>query len=644
MGFFKKSMKEKNTEQKINQDRDYQDFTSDILKNSELLNENVMQINYIAGSMNNAVKAVNGSISEISDGNSELSMNITRIKDISAEMGITIEENIERVQKLTNAAGEMKESNDRVIDNFKELEEDNRITSQGIDEVAVNTKLTNDAAVKILEATSLINEIANKTNLLSLNASIEAARAGEAGRGFAVVAKEIQELAARSRQAAEDIGKIVRELESKSNNSVQSIEKIQDTFIRQTETLKNTKNFLEQTEQNISQVHGYVQVVEGNMDKLDVSKNTILQNMDGLTRLGINNYEATEMIVADFKKVVNNAERMTTKTFELSNVSEELKHTAEGFEEREAEKEEKRAHLRVGYMKNYGSLCAIVTAMKLGYLEEEKISVELKEFENGPKIIAAMKEGGIDVGYIGDGAHKLCIKGEAKVFLLSHISNAEAVIGNRKSGVRNLKALRGMRIGTVEGTTSDTILNFALDSAGLTREDCTIICGKPDEIADRMIRGDFDACALWSPYTLKIQAGLGKDEVLLANNMNFSHRLASLSSWVTTAAFAEEKKEVLLRFTRALYRSMNYRAIEANMKQVARWVAETVHIDEKNAYDQRMDAEWSTAGYVAVGAKEGLVEQLYATQQEQFKKAGEIAASVPVRAYVLIENMIEAAK
>lgn len=642
MKFFKKSSNGIE-EQKTSQDNGYQDFAKHILKNSELLNENVMQLNYIAGSTNSAVKAVNGSINEISDGNSELSVNITEIKEISAEMGTNIEENIKTVQELTNAAGEMEESNGKVIENFEELEADNLITSQGIEEVAVNTKQTNDAAVKILEATTLINEIANRTNLLSLNASIEAARAGEAGRGFAVVAKEIQELAARSRQAAQDIGIIVKELENKSNNSVESIEKIQSTFIRQTETLKSTKKYLKQTEKNITQVHEYVQLVEKNTDKLDASKNIILQNMDGLTRLGTNNYEATEMIVSDFSKVVKNTERMTTMAFELSNVSEELKHTFESFEENQ-QKEVEKAHIRIGYMKNYGSLCAIVAAMKLGYLEREQISVELKEFENGPKIIAAMKEGSIDVGYIGHGAHKLCIKGEAKVFLLSHISNAEAVIGSRKSGVRNLKALQGMRIGTVEGTTSDTILNFALDSVGLTRSDCTIVCGKPDEIVADMVRGELDACALWSPYTLEVQEKLGNDAVLLANNMNFSNRLASLSSWITTASFAEQKKDVLIRFTRALYRSMNYRAIEGNMRQVANWVAEVAHIDAKNAYEQRLDAEWSTAGYVAVGAKEGTIEQLYATQQEQFRKAGEITASVPVRNYVLIDNMIEAAK
>src|SRR5262249_8408559 len=58
-----------------------------------------------------------------------------------------------------------------------------------------------------------INVIAERTNLLSLNASIEAARAGEAGRGFAVVAEAIRNLANRAAQATSDISAIVKALQ-----------------------------------------------------------------------------------------------------------------------------------------------------------------------------------------------------------------------------------------------------------------------------------------------------------------------------------------------------------------------------------------------------------------------------------------------
>src|SRR5262249_27801251 len=69
-------------------------------------------------------------------------------------------------------------------------------------------------AEEIGDIVATINLLADRTNLLSLNASIEAARAGEHGRGFAVVAEEIRALADRAAAARSDIAKIVRGLQN----------------------------------------------------------------------------------------------------------------------------------------------------------------------------------------------------------------------------------------------------------------------------------------------------------------------------------------------------------------------------------------------------------------------------------------------
>lgn len=83
---------------------------------------------------------------------------------------------------------------------------------------AIASRLTS-ATEKIGEVTGLIKSIADRTNLLALNASIEAARAGEAGKGFSVVAGEVKALAAQTKRATDDIARQIAQLQNVASQS-----------------------------------------------------------------------------------------------------------------------------------------------------------------------------------------------------------------------------------------------------------------------------------------------------------------------------------------------------------------------------------------------------------------------------------------
>ncbi len=299
--------------------------------------------------------------------------------------------------------------------------------------------------------------------------------------------------------------------------------------------------------------------------------------------------------------------------------------------------------LNIGYMPNYASLCTVVAGMKMGYFQEQGITVNLVEFADGPTIISAMESGSIDIGYIGPGAHKLAIQGKADIIAISHYGNADEVMGNTDKGVSSIEDLKGKTIAIASGTTSETILNLTLKKAGLTREDVKLMDMDASAIVTAMLSGSVDAAATWSPNTFTIKKQLGDKAVTLANNKTYISEFPSICSWVANPSYVEKNPDIILRFTKGLMKAMDYRT-DDNAQEIAGWVAEQTALDKNAVLDQIYDGDWINSDDVVSSVEDGTMETYYKAQQKNFIDSGDVTGKVNVSDYVLFQNMLDAAK
>ena len=215
-----------------------------------------------------------------------------------------------------------------------------------------------------------------------------------------------------------------------------------------------------------------------------------------------------------------------------------------------------KVELNVAYMPNYASLWSVLTGMDKGYFEEEGIEIKLWEFADGPSEIAAMEGGSIDLAYIGHGAHKLCIKGQAEIFAPSSVHSTDRVIVLPSSDVTStddLANLKGKKVAYTAGSSSETALNGALAVAGLTIDDIDAYEMDATNMVAAMASGSVDACFAWNPYSNQILEN-NEDAV----ELEFATNSVNLSSWICLPSYAEENQDILLRFSRALYKAMEF--------------------------------------------------------------------------------------
>ncbi|HNF14135.1 MAG TPA: methyl-accepting chemotaxis protein [Leptospiraceae bacterium] len=145
-----------------------------------------------------------------------------------------------------------------------------------------------------------VNEIAERTNLLALNASIESARAGERGKGFAVVASEIGKLADASQRAVDEIGKSLKEIIKKISSNSLETEGISSNI---SEILKKNDSAFKNISDTFSEIDGFTDIASGLSLKSEALQKLILNVAENSDRI-LNN---TKSINGKFNRITGSS-------------------------------------------------------------------------------------------------------------------------------------------------------------------------------------------------------------------------------------------------------------------------------------------------------------------------------------------------
>jgi methyl-accepting chemotaxis protein len=186
---------------------------------------------------------------------------------------------------------------------------------------AVMMEKLGERSNEIGQIVDTISAISNQTNLLALNASIEAARAGEHGKGFAVVASEVKKLAEQSQQAASHIGDLIKEIQTDTELTIQSIKSGTHEVKKGTEvvhtagvTFKEITSIVSQVSKQMTDISSFIQQLSSDSEQIV----EIIRGVDGLAR----------STGEDFENVAAAAEEQTATLEEIAAASQHLSSMA----------------------------------------------------------------------------------------------------------------------------------------------------------------------------------------------------------------------------------------------------------------------------------------------------------------------------
>jgi len=184
---------------------------------------------------------------------------------------------------------------------------------------------------KIKAIINIMDDIAQKTDLLSLNASIEATRAGEMGKGFALVADEIRNMAENSKRSSKDIKEMVEDI-LEDNKAVNiTLTKSQEGINKGRETIRSILDTFHETLTDVKDISLAIKEVEVVTGKQVSQMRNLSKHFRELSRLADKNFISTQKTTVATKNQIDNIVNIAKSMKSLTALSEKMMVTQQRF-------------------------------------------------------------------------------------------------------------------------------------------------------------------------------------------------------------------------------------------------------------------------------------------------------------------------